>query len=216
MLLVLRLISLSLSPNQFLWCGEMAKAEPIGYLVSILTQLRYMVSMAFSRLGLFKSAEEAIYSGELHDHSTTSNEDSNYVLMWDGSSPSLVPVPIPIVTAFIKKRLPVVLFSDFIEGADKSRIMDEFDLDGFEVDRKMRCSVCWDCIEGSHQIRELSTCCHVFHRECLDRWVDEGQLTCPLCRSTLLPPYTSPWVVLRNADLSDTPTEQEQEHEEQA
>ncbi|KAE9451943.1 hypothetical protein C3L33_16175, partial [Rhododendron williamsianum] len=199
----------------------MAKAEPIGYLVSILAQLRYMVSMAFSRLGLFKSAEEAIYSGELHDHSTTSNEDSNYVLMWDGSSPSLVPVPIPIVTAFIKKRLPVVLFSDFIEGADKLRIMDEFDLDGFEVDRKMRCSVCWDCIEGSHQIRELSTCCHVFHRECLDRWVDEGQLTCPLCRSTLLPPYTSPWVVLRNADLSDTPTEQEQEsvqeheHEEQ-
>lgn len=82
-----------------------------------------MVMTTFTRLGLFKSAEEAIYSGELHV-STTSNEDGNYVPMLDGSSPSLVPVPvpvpIPIVTEFIKKRLPVVLFSNFLQGADES------------------------------------------------------------------------------------------------
>ncbi|KAG5563596.1 hypothetical protein RHGRI_006144 [Rhododendron griersonianum] len=181
-----------------------------------------MVMTTFTRLGLFKSAEEAIYSGELHV-STTSNEDSNYVPMLDGSSPSLVPVPvpIPIVTEFIKKSLPVVLFSNFLQGADEStgRILHQQDYYyyyyyyGFDVDHgengKLKCSVCWDCIEGSHQIRVLSNCSHVFHKECLDRWVDEGQLTCPLCRSKLLPPNTNPWVVLRNTHLSDTATEPE-------
>ncbi|KAH7841241.1 hypothetical protein Vadar_027494 [Vaccinium darrowii] len=208
----------------------MEKAIPMGYLVSILTQLKYMFMTAFTHLGLFKSAEEAIYSGELHSTTTTtstSNENNNHVLMWDGSSPCLVPVPIPVVTAFIKKTLPVVLFSDLLEGEDQSRGRkmnehdsydfdddddDDDDVDGGEERKEMGCSVCWDCIEGNHKIRELSWCSHVFHKECLDRWVDEGQHTCPLCRSMLLPPNTSPWLLLRNTDSHTPPTQQQQLH----
>lgn len=180
-----------------------------------------MVMTASTHLGLFKSPEEAIYSGELHSTTTsTSNENNNHVLMWDGSSPCLVPVPIPVVTAFIKKTLPVVLFSDLLEGEGQSRgrKMNEpdsydfgDDVDGGEERKEMRCCVCWDSIEGNHKIRELSRCSHVFHKECLDRWVDEGQHSCPLCRSMLLPPNTSPWLLIRNAD-SHTPTQQHQLH----
>ncbi|OVA04683.1 zinc finger protein [Macleaya cordata] len=41
-------------------------------------------------------------------------------------------------------------------------------------------------MERSHEIRELSNCCHVFHRECLDMWIDQYHLTCPLCRAKLV------------------------------
>ncbi|WP_422615257.1 RING finger domain-containing protein, partial [Corynebacterium parakroppenstedtii] len=31
-----------------------------------------------------------------------------------------------------------------------------------------------------------TNCRHVFHRCCLDGWLDLGRMTCPLCRSPLL------------------------------
>ncbi|KAF5811974.1 putative transcription factor C2H2 family [Helianthus annuus] len=47
--------------------------------------------------------------------------------------------------------------------------------------------VYFECIAGCDLIREIVNCKHVFHRECLDKWVDVGQVNCPLCRSVLLP-----------------------------
>ncbi|KAL6005808.1 hypothetical protein ACLOJK_006381 [Asimina triloba] len=68
----------------------------------------------------------------------------------------------------IKKRLAVVEFSD--AGEDETI-----------------CAVCLSGVEVGHEIRELCNCSHVFHVGCLDKWVDQGQLTCPMCRSKLLP-----------------------------
>ncbi|KAL6291743.1 hypothetical protein ACE6H2_009253 [Prunus campanulata] len=45
-------------------------------------------------------------------------------------------------------------------------------------------------MEGSQAVREPCNCSHAFHRECLDVWIDEGQLTRPLCRSELVPNST--------------------------
>ena len=30
-----------------------------------------------------------------------------------------------------------------------------------------------------------------FHKACIDKWVDKGQATCPLCRALLLPDPSS-------------------------
>ncbi|MFS8025018.1 putative transcription factor C2H2 family [Helianthus anomalus] len=49
------------------------------------------------------------------------------------------------------------------------------------------CTVYFEFIDGCDLIREIVNCKHVFHRECLDKWVDVGQVNCPLCRSMLLP-----------------------------
>ncbi|KAK4365571.1 hypothetical protein RND71_016929 [Anisodus tanguticus] len=47
------------------------------------------------------------------------------------------------------------------------------------------CSICLESMELEEEIRELITCNHVFHRGCLDTWVNDGHVTCP---SMLLPP----------------------------
>ncbi|PSS11267.1 RING-H2 finger protein [Actinidia chinensis var. chinensis] len=179
----------------------MGKATPIRLLVSMLTQLRCIVMVAFTRLGVFKSAEEAAYAGERSTTTTTTNNNNNYVLMSDGSSPFPVPVPVPILTTTIKNMLPIVQYANFLEKPAKSGFMHPHDSSA-DKEGKVCCSVCWDCIEGNHPIRELCNCSHLFHRECLDRWVDEGRVTCPLCRTMLLPANTNPWLVLRNAHLS--------------
>lgn len=48
------------------------------------------------------------------------------------------------------------------------------------------CVVCMDGVDAEEEIRQLSNCQHVFHAGCLDRWIDNGHVTCPLCRSKLL------------------------------
>jgi RING-H2 zinc finger protein RHA1 len=47
--------------------------------------------------------------------------------------------------------------------------------------------VCLSGVCGGDEVRRLSNCRHVFHRACLDRWMDHDQRTCPLCRAPLIP-----------------------------
>ncbi|KAK2650886.1 hypothetical protein Ddye_018375 [Dipteronia dyeriana] len=46
------------------------------------------------------------------------------------------------------------------------------------------CAVCLSKFEPQDQLRLLPICCHAFHAECIDTWLDSN-LTCPLCRSPI-------------------------------
>ncbi|XP_020083990.1 E3 ubiquitin-protein ligase RHA1B-like [Ananas comosus] len=70
--------------------------------------------------------------------------------------------------SFVKDRLPVVKFASSVDG--------------------QRCVFCLERLRCGDEVRELANCRHAFHRCCVDRWIDVGQVTCPLCRSELLPP----------------------------
>ncbi|KAL5850724.1 hypothetical protein ACOSQ4_008737 [Xanthoceras sorbifolium] len=55
------------------------------------------------------------------------------------------------------------------------------------------CAVCLGELERTDLVRDLRNCCHVFHQECLDKWVghhknscDDNHKSCPLCRTPLL------------------------------
>ncbi|KAL5572268.1 hypothetical protein UlMin_021865 [Ulmus minor] len=55
------------------------------------------------------------------------------------------------------------------------------------------CAVCLNQLKNRDEVRELRNCCHVFHKDCLDRWLDhdhdhhqETHKTCPLCRAPFL------------------------------
>lgn len=50
------------------------------------------------------------------------------------------------------------------------------------------CAVCLYDFENDDEIRRLTNCRHIFHKECLDRWImDYSQMTCPLCRTQFVP-----------------------------
>lgn len=48
------------------------------------------------------------------------------------------------------------------------------------------CSVCLTQFEPESEINCLS-CGHLFHKVCLEKWLDYWNITCPLCRTPLMP-----------------------------
>ncbi|KAE8700968.1 Detected protein of unknown function [Hibiscus syriacus] len=92
--------------------------------------------------------------------------------------PSRVPLPFMahVVLTSIKTELPVVEFGRSKLGANIG--------DGSS---SAECAICLECIMGSEGIRELGNYSHLYHRDCIDGWVDEGHGTFPLCGRKLLP-----------------------------
>ncbi|KAI5647214.1 hypothetical protein M9H77_33219 [Catharanthus roseus] len=83
----------------------------------------------------------------------------------------------PIAAILIREFPPVMKFSD--------RIADVGDGGG---DLPKICAVClYDFEGGDEEVRCLKNCKHIFHRNCLDRWIDHHQITCPLCRTLFVP-----------------------------
>ncbi|XP_057810559.1 brassinosteroid-responsive RING protein 1-like [Salvia miltiorrhiza] len=76
--------------------------------------------------------------------------------------------PRSVSAALIRELLPVVKFSDLAAGPEN-------------------CAVCLYEFHGEDEIRRLANCRHIFHRSCLDRWMDHDQKTCPLCRTQFVP-----------------------------
>ncbi|CAN6552259.1 unnamed protein product [Malus baccata var. baccata] len=52
------------------------------------------------------------------------------------------------------------------------------------------CAVCLCEFEGEDKLRLLPKCSHAFHVDCIDTWL-LSHSTCPLCRATLLPDFSS-------------------------
>ncbi|XP_051119459.1 brassinosteroid-responsive RING protein 1-like [Andrographis paniculata] len=77
-----------------------------------------------------------------------------------------------VSAALIRELLPVVKFAD---------------LAGEMEDAPENCAVCLYEFVGDDEIRRLTNCRHIFHRSCLDRWMDHDQKTCPLCRTQFIP-----------------------------
>lgn len=47
------------------------------------------------------------------------------------------------------------------------------------------CAVCLNDFLATDRIRRLGKCGHVFHMECLDKWIEYRSYSCPLCRSPI-------------------------------
>ncbi|CAN6585735.1 unnamed protein product [Malus baccata var. baccata] len=132
--------------------------------------IKILVIVALSHLGILQPFQQ------MTEPTTDSmeNHPTNSILVFDRLYPSIPPVPLHILTACIK-RLPVVEFGQVFEKITKHETQETV------------CSICLECIERSHEVREQCNCDHVFHWECLDSWVNQGQVTCPLCRALLFP-----------------------------
>ncbi|CAK9158248.1 unnamed protein product [Ilex paraguariensis] len=111
----------------------------------------------------------------LFNRANLSGQDTDDSEMQYRPLPSMVPIPVHFLVESAKEQLPIVEFSRFSERL------------AADDDKDRLCIVCLGFMKSSDEMRELCNCCHVFHRYCLDAWIDQGQMTCPLCRSKLLP-----------------------------
>ncbi|KAJ6369118.1 hypothetical protein OIU78_001481 [Salix suchowensis] len=47
------------------------------------------------------------------------------------------------------------------------------------------CSICLVEMEEEDAVSQLSRCMHVFHMDCIDKWIQRDHFTCPLCRTSI-------------------------------
>ncbi|PRQ18802.1 putative transcription factor C2H2 family [Rosa chinensis] len=88
-------------------------------------------------------------------------------------SGDLVGVPVPP-----KEGLDLSLiqsFPTFIYASVKDFRIEKYGLE---------CAICLLEFEDDSMLRLLTACCHVFHQECIDLWL-ESHKTCPFCRGNL-------------------------------
>ncbi|WVZ74183.1 hypothetical protein U9M48_022396 [Paspalum notatum var. saurae] len=81
----------------------------------------------------------------------------------------------------VKSRLPAMEYAQLLERETSAAAAHDHDGAG------AACIVCLESVEAADEVRRLGNCAHAFHRGCIDRWIDLGRATCPLCRSDLLP-----------------------------
>ncbi|GFP90190.1 RING-H2 finger protein atl18 [Phtheirospermum japonicum] len=62
---------------------------------------------------------------------------------------------------------------------------------GDNAENEEVCSICLVVFEEKDSVNKLPRCGHIFHMECMKKWLERCQFSCPLCRS-LVSPDTSP------------------------
>ncbi|KAK1363481.1 RING-type domain-containing protein [Heracleum sosnowskyi] len=45
------------------------------------------------------------------------------------------------------------------------------------------CAICLEELECGDEIRVLRRCMHVFHKDCIDEWLPNRSMMCPVCRT---------------------------------
>ncbi|KGN56500.1 hypothetical protein Csa_010889 [Cucumis sativus] len=82
-----------------------------------------------------------------------------------------------VPTILIEKFVPVVKFTDIVAAVE------------FPPEC---CAVCLCEFQDDDEVRFLKNCKHIFHKECLDRWMIRDQRSCPLCRTLIVPEESIP------------------------
>lgn len=91
---------------------------------------------------------------------------------WDDLPEYSVDAASSVTAEMIRKCLPVIEYGLLADGSEEHNAV--------------TCAVCLNEFESSDEIRQLTNCSHIFHKNCLDKWLEHDQKTCPLCRSCLM------------------------------
>ncbi|XP_022147486.1 E3 ubiquitin-protein ligase RHA1B-like [Momordica charantia] len=95
-------------------------------------------------------------------------------VVWPESQTSIFHDRSVVSAILIEEFVPVVKFSDIATNVGIGSPTES-------------CAVCLCEFEDEEEVRCLKNCKHIFHKECLDRWMIRDQRSCPLCRTLVLP-----------------------------
>ncbi|KAF8359561.1 hypothetical protein PRIPAC_94556 [Pristionchus pacificus] len=65
--------------------------------------------------------------------------------------------------------------------SDRIRVQFDQEIEFEELKEESTCSICWDAIQAKDSTK--IDCCHTFHLECIMRWIEVPNRTCPNCRA---------------------------------
>lgn len=74
------------------------------------------------------------------------------------------------------------LFQDVIIHASQELIDNSSTMRILSMDLEESCSVCQDRMRQGENIRRLNACQHEFHGACVDNWLLQRSVLCPVCR----------------------------------
>lgn len=86
--------------------------------------------------------------------------------------------------AFFTSR-PMESFGDVYLPATRFEELQRYGSGGNDDNVEEMCSICLVEFEKEDVVSQLSRCRHVFHMQCIERWLERNHFTCPLCRSFL-------------------------------
>lgn len=78
--------------------------------------------------------------------------------------------------------------------------------------RETQCSVCLADYKADDRLKRIPPCGHTFHVQCIDNWL-VSNITCPLCRASLIPSPKAPSTVDRPADDVESQAANREEEE---
>lgn len=108
------------------------------------------------------------------------------------------------------RREPI--FEDVIVHASTEIIDGASTQTTLEQDLEMDCSICQDHMRQGELVRTLRVCEHKFHTSCIDNWLLNDSVICPVCRHDIREPararslVASPALGSSQADPSSVPT----------
>ncbi|QCE02716.1 E3 ubiquitin-protein ligase RHA1B-like [Vigna unguiculata] len=136
-------------------CAQLYFPKPFISLSDILGLLRNLVFFFFNLFG---------FSHFLRNQHSAITSATTSTVTSVTTSAAAVTTTHEVSAHVIKELLPVVLFGESGENA-------------------CICVFCLSQFSEEEEIRRMQNCNHVFHRTCVDRWINSSQKTCPLCRT---------------------------------
>ncbi|XP_062185572.1 brassinosteroid-responsive RING protein 1-like [Phragmites australis] len=151
--------------------SELVLPKQMLHLLLLLGYFRRFLLWAFHAVGLGDLLDLGDdHQALLQDHHALGDPPQGAPQLLQLSRPEFRLVPAMV----IEEVLPVVRFDELVAASPAACVSGD-------------CAVCLSGIGGGDEVRRLSNCRHVFHRGCLDRWMEHDQRTCPLCRAPLIP-----------------------------
>jgi hypothetical protein len=104
------------------------------------------------------------------------------------------------------------IFEDVIVHASTEIIDGASTQTTLEQDLEMDCSICQDHMRQGELVRTLTVCEHKFHTSCIDNWLLNDSVICPVCRHDIREPararslVASPALGSSQADPSSVPS----------
>ncbi|KMZ63954.1 hypothetical protein ZOSMA_38G00630 [Zostera marina] len=141
------------------------------HVIFILSYIRRFITWFFNTIGLGDLLIDNVYSSPTDTSHQTTLPWTAYAESQQHRSKK------PLYASAIQEAIPVVKYND--KCGDNGEEKEEEEEDS--------CAVCLHEFTSGVEVRQLTNCRHVFHKCCLDPWIELDQRTCPLCRTSLLP-----------------------------